>query len=65
MTDEEIHEIATTAIAWASGSWGQGKYDKPRYKDETMAKIWYKIAEISRDKAHAHDFDFVKQTEAK
>jgi hypothetical protein len=60
-----IKEVAETALDWASGSWGQGEYDKPKFDDETMAKLWYKIADIAREKAHNHHFNFVKKTEAK
>lgn len=65
MTDEEIRNKALTAIEWARGSWGQSQYDKPRYEDETMAKIWYQIADIARDKAHKFDMDFIEKTEIK
>jgi len=65
MTDEEIRNKALHALDWATGSWGQGKYDKPRYEDETMAKIWYQIADIAREMAHKFDMDSIDKTEIK
>jgi hypothetical protein len=54
MTDEEIHRIAVDAIAWAKGSWGQGKYEAPRYDNATMAAIYERIATIAANQAKFH-----------
>jgi hypothetical protein len=54
MTDEQIHQIAVDAIAWAKGSWGQGKYDAPRYDNATMAAIYERIATIAANQAKFH-----------
>ena len=51
MTDEQIHQVAVDAIAWAKGSWGQGKYDAPRYDNATMAAIYERIAMIATGEA--------------
>lgn len=37
-------EIATDALAWAQGSWGQGRHDKPRYDAEMMEAIYRKLS---------------------
>ena len=37
-------EIATDALAWAQGSWGQGRHDKPVYEPEMMEAIYRKLA---------------------
>jgi hypothetical protein len=55
MTNEEIRNTALHALDWATGSWGQSKYDKARYDDDTMAKIWYQIAEIAKERAEKYD----------
>ena len=55
MTKEEIRNKALHALDWATGSWGQGQYDKARYDDETMAKLWYQIAEIAKERAERYD----------
>lgn len=54
MTDEQIHQVAVDAIAWAKGSWGQGKYDAPRYDNATMAAIYERIATIAKSEAQRH-----------
>jgi hypothetical protein len=54
MTDEQIHQIAVDAIAWAKGSWGQGKYDAPRYDNATMTAIYERIAEIASRESKRH-----------
>lgn len=54
MTDEQIHQVAVDAIAWAKGSWGQGKYDAPRYDNATMAAIYERIAQIAKSEAKFH-----------
>jgi hypothetical protein len=46
--------MAETAIHWASGSWGQGQYDKPKYDDLTMAELWSEIAHIANENSRAH-----------
>lgn len=65
MTDEEIRNKAIHALDWARGSWGQGTYCKAPHDDETMAKIWYQIADIARDRAIKFDCDYVAKTELK
>lgn len=71
MTDEEIRNTAIHALDWAKGSWGQGGesikglFCKAPYDDETMAKIWYQIADIARDRAIKFDCDYVAKTELK
>jgi hypothetical protein len=52
MTKEQINEIAQTALAWAEGSWGQSRYDKPRYSPETMKAIYHQISELASSKAN-------------
>ncbi len=54
MTDEQIHQIAVDAITWAKGSWGQGKYDAPRYDNATMVRIYERIAQIAANQAKFH-----------
>jgi hypothetical protein len=54
MTDEQIHQIAVDAIAWAKGSWGQGRYDAPRYDNATMAAIYARISEIAGRESARH-----------
>lgn len=49
-----IKGMAQDAIHWASGSWGQGQYDKPKYDDLTMADLWYEIAKIATKNSHYH-----------
>jgi hypothetical protein len=50
----DINAKAITAIHWASGSWGQGQFDSPRYDDLTMADLWYAIAKIATKNSHKH-----------
>ena len=54
MTDIQIQKVAVDAIAWAKGSWGQGRYDAPRYDNATMAAIYERIAEIAKGEAKVH-----------
>lgn len=54
MTNEQINEIASDAFIWAKGSWGQGRYDAPRYDNATMAAIYARIADIARHEAAFH-----------
>jgi hypothetical protein len=56
MNDNEIDikKMAQTAIHWASGSWGQGQFDSPRYDDITMAELWYQVAKIATKNSHMH-----------
>jgi len=54
MTKEETMQVAIQALDWARGSWGQGKYDKPRYDDVTMAGIYTQIAILACDEAQKH-----------
>ena len=54
MNNEEINEKAQSAIHWASGSWGQGQFDRPKYDDLTMADLWYAIAKIATKNSHKH-----------
>jgi hypothetical protein len=55
MTNEEIRNKALHALDWAKGSWGQGQYDKAPHEVDTMAKIWYQIAEIAKERAEGYD----------
>lgn len=65
MTNEEVNEMAQRAIHWASGSWGQGQFDSPRYDDLTMAEIWYKVAKIATKNSHKHlDSELARQGKA-
>jgi hypothetical protein len=50
----DIKAKAQTAIYWASGSWGQGQFDSPRYDNLTMADLWYEVAKIATKNSHAH-----------
>lgn len=62
MTNEQINEMAESAIHWASGSWGQGQFDKPKYDDMTMAELWYKVAKIATKNSHKHlDSELARQ----
>ena len=47
MTNEQINDLAATALTWARGSWGPGQYDAPRYDRETMVLLYQKIAELA------------------
>lgn len=52
MTNERITEIATAALVWAQGSWGQSKYDyHTRFDAPDMQKIYEKISELAAAKA--------------
>jgi len=51
MTQDEINTIATDALAWAQGSWGQSRHDKPRYDKETMLRIYSALADLCREQA--------------
>jgi hypothetical protein len=57
-----IKDVAQQAIHWASGSWGQGEYDNPRYNDKTMGYIWAEVARIAKQNSDRH---FDKAIEAK
>lgn len=62
MNNEEINEKAQSAIHWASGSWGQGQFDRPKYDDITMADLWYAIAKIATKNSHKHlDSELARQ----
>lgn len=54
MTDEKIEAIAFEALAWARGSWGQGKYDVPMFDRMDMVKLYEKIAELASKQAILH-----------
>jgi hypothetical protein len=56
MTNAEIETLATDALAWAEGSWGQGRSDKPRYDKDTMTLIYSRLADLALEKAkrYAH-----------
>jgi hypothetical protein len=54
MTDAQIQKVAVDAIAWAKGSWGQGRYDAPRYDNATMSAIYERIATIATAQAKFH-----------
>lgn len=54
MTDKEIETKALQALAWARGSWGQGKYDAPKFERMDMVKLYEKIAEIAFKQAILH-----------
>lgn len=61
MTNEEIKKMADSAIHWASGSWGQGQFDRPKYDDLTMSDLWYEIAKIANKNSQKHmDSHFAK-----
>jgi hypothetical protein len=51
MTQDQINTIAADALAWAQGSWGQGRYDAPRYEKETMLRIYSALADLCRERA--------------
>lgn len=54
MTNKDLDEMAKSAIHWASGSWGQGQFDKPKYDDLTMADLWHKVAMIAKKNSYDH-----------
>jgi hypothetical protein len=54
MRELNIKEMAQSAIHWASGSWGQGQYDKPKYDDKTMGYLWAEIARIAKENSDKH-----------
>lgn len=51
---KSIHEVASKAMDWARGSWGQGTYDAPRFEKQTMVKLYQAIAEIANKQAELH-----------
>lgn len=51
MTDQEVYTIAQDALAWAQGSWGQGRNDPNRYDKETMLRIYSALADLCRERA--------------
>lgn len=53
-TDAQINEMAQQAIHWASGSWGQGQFDRPKYDDLTMADLWWAVAKIATKNCNSH-----------
>jgi hypothetical protein len=62
MNYKEIEEAAKNAIDWATGSWGQGQYDRPKFSPDTMARLYRAIADIAI--ARAEEADSLKaQTE--
>lgn len=58
MREIKIKEMAQSAIHWASGSWGQGQYDNPKFDDKTMGYLWAEIARIAKENSDKH-FDAV------
>lgn len=60
-----IKGMAMDAIHWASGSWGQGQYDKPKYDDLTMADLWSEIAHIANERSRAHMSNHIDKCKAK
>lgn len=54
ISEQKIKEMAQQAIYWASGSWGQGQFDKPKYDDLTMADLWYQVAKIATKNSNIH-----------
>jgi hypothetical protein len=51
MTNDQIDEIAKDALAWAEGSWGQGRNDPARYDKDTMTLIYSRLADLANEKA--------------
>lgn len=51
MTQEQINAIAADALAWAQGSWGQGRHGNPPYEKETMLRIYSALADLCREQA--------------
>ena len=56
MTNAEIETLATDALAWAEGSWGQRGDAHPRYDKDTMTLIYSRLADLALEKAkrYAH-----------
>ncbi len=54
MKEINIKEKEKSASHWASGSWGQGQFDKARYDDITMFELWSEIASIATKNAQKH-----------
>lgn len=50
----DIKAKAQSAIYWASGSWGQGQFDPPRYDDITMFELWAEIGKMATKNAQKH-----------
>ncbi len=51
MTNEQIDQLAIDALAWAEGSWGQGRNDQARYDKDTMTLIYSRLADLANEKA--------------
>ena len=51
--------MAQHAIHWASGSWGQGQYDKPKFSDKEMGYLWAEIARIAKENSDKHFDSFI------
>jgi hypothetical protein len=54
MTNDQINDIAESALTWAEGSWGQGKYDSARYDKDTMTLIYSRLADLANEKARRY-----------
>lgn len=54
MNELNYKEMAHHAIHWASGSWGQGQYDKPKYPDKEMGYLWAEVARIAKENSDNH-----------
>lgn len=52
--EDKIDKIAEKALDWARGSWGQGKYDAPRFDHDKMTAIYTRIAQIAQRQAELH-----------
>ena len=65
MKQSEINDKAQSAIHWASGSWGQGQFDKARYDDITMFELWAEVGKIATQNAQKHlDSHYAKAKKA-
>jgi hypothetical protein len=54
LTPDTINAIAEDALAWARGSWGQGRYDASRFDHDTMEAIYLRIAQRCHEQAKLH-----------
>ena len=51
MTQDQLNTIAEDALAWAQGSWGQGRHGNQPYDKETMLRIYSALADLCRERA--------------
>jgi hypothetical protein len=54
LTPDTINAIAKDALAWAQGSWGQSRHDKPRFDHDTMEAIYLRLAQRCQALAELH-----------